>query len=142
MRKSQTVMIVDDDEDDIELFCEALKEVDSNIDCISASSGEDALMKLNKENAILPDYIFLDLNMPRLNGKQCLKKIKSNSTLCDIPVIIYTTSKLKEDIEETMQLGASSFLTKPNQVKELRKAISSILDGKFNRVGHQRLRGS
>jgi CheY-like chemotaxis protein len=136
MRKSQTVMIVDDDEDDIELFCEALKDVDGNINCISASNGEDALMTLNKENAVLPDYIFLDLNMPRLNGKQCLKKIKSNATLRDIPVIVYTTSKLKEDVEETKKLGATTFLTKPNQLNDLRKAIASILQGKFNGVGH------
>jgi CheY-like chemotaxis protein len=135
MRKSQTVMIVDDDEDDIQLFCEALNDVDGHINCISAINGEDALMKLNKENAVLPDYIFLDLNMPRLNGKQCLKKIKSSATLCNIPVIVYTTSKLQEDMEETKKLGATTFLTKPNQLNDLRKAIASILQGKFNGVG-------
>ena len=135
MAKSQTIMIVDDDEDDIELFCEAVKDVDQNIECICAPNGEEALTKLSKENASLPDFIFLDLNMPRLNGKQCLRKLKSSLKLRDIPVIIYTTSKLKEDVEETRQLGAASFLTKPNKVNDLRKAIASILQGKFNLVG-------
>jgi CheY-like chemotaxis protein len=135
MGKSQTIMIVDDDEDDIELFCEAVKDVDQNIECICAPNGEEALNKLSKENASLPDFIFLDLNMPRLNGKQCLRKLKSSSKLRDIPVIIYTTSKLKEDVEETKQLGAASFLTKPNKINDLRKAIASILQGKFNLVG-------
>jgi CheY-like chemotaxis protein len=130
MSKPHLIMIVDDDDDDIELFCEALKDIDHDVECMSASNGEEALNKLNKENASLPDYIFLDLNMPRLNGKQCLKGLKVNSKLRDIPVIIYTTSKLKEDMEETKQLGAF-FLTKPSKVKDLRKAIASILEGKY-----------
>lgn len=127
-------MIVDDDNDDVELFCEALKEVDHNIECICSTNGEEALNKLNAENALLPDFIFLDLNMPRLNGKQCLRKLKNNQKLRDIPVIIYSTSKLKEDVEETKQLGAASFLTKPNKINDLRNAIASILQGKFDLV--------
>lgn len=127
-------MIVDDDDDDIELFCEALREIDQKIQCISAANGEEALNKLSKEDALLPDYIFLDLNMPRLNGKQCLRRLKNSLKLRDIPVIIYTTSKLKEDVEETKQLGASSFLTKPNRAKDLRTAITSILQGKYGFV--------
>src|SRR3989337_1799555 len=131
MRKAQIIMIVDDDEDDVELFCDALKDVNDEIKCISVPNGEEALKKLNGDND-LPDYIFLDLNMPRLNGKQCLKRLKINAKLRDIPVIIYSTSKLREDIEETKQLGAVHFLTKPSRLKDLRKAISSILDGKYN----------
>jgi len=127
-------MIVDDDEDDIELFCETVKELDNEIECISASNGEDAIRKLEDEP--LPDYIFLDLNMPRLNGKQCLQRLKVNTRLRDIPVIIYSTSKLKEDMEETSRLGAVHFLTKPDRVSDLRMAIASILEGKFNGVGH------
>jgi CheY-like chemotaxis protein len=134
MGKSQTIMIVDDDDDDIELFCEALKDVDQTIECICASNGEEAFNKLNQEDTSIPDYIFLDLNMPRLNGKQCLKRLKGSLRLQDIPVIIYTTSKLREDVEETRKLGAASFLTKPNKVNDLRNAIASILQGKFNLV--------
>lgn len=134
MQKAHLILIVDDDEDDIELFCDAVKELDGNIQCISASNGEEAIRKLSRENEPLPDYIFLDLNMPRLNGKQCLKRIKANSTLRDIPVIIYSTSKLKEDMEETRQLGAVHFLTKPDRMKDLRKALASILEGTYNWV--------
>lgn len=133
MKKSHIIMIVDDDEDDVELFCDALKEIDQEVQCISASNGEEALLKLNNDGSRLPDYIFLDLNMPRLNGKQCLKRLKISSRLRDIPVIIYTTSKLKEDVEETRQLGAVHFLTKPNRANDLRKAIISILDGKYDK---------
>src|SRR5688572_11843036 len=115
MQKAHLILIVDDDEDDIELFCDAVKDLDGDIRCISASNGEEALHKLSTENEPLPDYIFLDLNMPRLNGKQCLKRIKGNPRLREIPVIIYSTSKLKEDMEETRQLGAVHFLTKPDK---------------------------
>ncbi|MGZ5133935.1 MAG: response regulator [Flavitalea sp.] len=130
MAKAQTIMIVDDDEDDVELFRDALKEVDDSIKCICSINGEDALDKLSNGNEA-PDYIFLDLNMPRLNGKQCLQRIKANVKLRHIPVIIYTTSKLKEDMEETKRMGALMFLTKPNRGSELRKAISFILQGKY-----------
>ena len=74
----------------------------------------------------MPEYIFLDLNMPRMNGKQCLEQIKSESNFNSIPVIIYTTSKAKEDIEETRYLGAHYFLTKPYKYADLKKAIESI----------------
>lgn len=120
-------MIVDDDPDDRDFFCEAVSEVDSSIECISVKGGEEALLHLERSEGI-PDYIFLDLNMPKMDGKQCLKHIKSNSNLSSIPVIIYTTSKSREDIEETKDLGAVEFLTKPNKFSDLKKAIRDILD--------------
>lgn len=123
------IMIVDDDEDDIEIFCEAVKQLHKDNECVSASNGEDALHKLSRENERLPDFIFLDLNMPRLNGKQCLTRLKLNTRLRDIPVIIYSTSKLEEDIEEAKQLGAVHFLTKPSKIKDLQNAIALILAG-------------
>ena len=129
MLRSNKIMIIDDDPDDIELFCEALSEIDKNIECITASNGEAGLRLLNKPDTVLPDYIFLDLNMPALNGKQCLTSLKANPRLQHIPVIIYTTSKLHEDKEETKKLGAASFITKPSKLSELRKAIASILQG-------------
>jgi CheY-like chemotaxis protein len=135
MKNFQTIiMIIDDDQDDIDLFCEAVKAIDHAIECVSASSGEEAFNMLNREDALLPDYIFLDLNMPRLNGKQCLKRLKASSKLDHIPVIIYSTSKLDEDEKESKQLGAVLFLTKPDKVSELRKAILSIIKGKFDVV--------
>jgi CheY-like chemotaxis protein len=130
MSKITTILIVDDDADDRELFCEAVQDIDKAIQCITVSNGEAALKLLDKENGPLPDYIFLDLNMPRLNGKQCLALIKSAPPLQHIPIIIYTTSKLKEDITETKRLGASYFITKPSKLKDLKKAISMVLEGK------------
>ena len=125
--KKRTLFIVDDDIDDQDLFIEAVNEVDTSIQCMSASSCEEALDLLKNRKVSLPDIIFLDLNMPRLNGKQCLAELKKQAHLRDIPVIIYSTSSERRDIEETTRLGAAHFLTKPNKFEELCKALSFVV---------------
>jgi len=127
MRKKRTFFIVDDDIDDQDLFIEAVNEVDGSIECFSASDCEQALDLLKNRKIGMPDMIFLDLNMPRLNGKQCLAELKKEAHLRDIPVIIYSTSSEKRDIEETSRLGAAHFLTKPNKFEELCKALSFVM---------------
>src|SRR5687767_1642323 len=128
MHPVKTILIIDDDADDIELFCMAVAEIDKSIKCISARTGEEALKILKKSLLRKPDYIFLDLNMPRMNGKQCLSLIKKDPELCDIPVIIYSTSKLPEDYRETKELGAVYFLTKPSRHTDLERAIAYVLE--------------
>jgi CheY-like chemotaxis protein len=132
MSKKRTFFIVDDDMDDQELFIEAVNEVDNSIVCVSASNCEEALDLLKNKKMAMPDVIFLDLNMPRLNGKQCLAELKKHAHLRDIPVIIYSTSSERRDIEETTRLGASHFLTKPNKFDELCKAIGFVVAKDWN----------
>ncbi len=127
MSKHITFFIVDDDIDDQEIFMAAVNEVDESIHCITASDCEEALQLLKHEMTELPDYIFLDLNMPRIDGRQCLTELKKESKLRSIPVIIYSTSSLKKDIEETASLGAAHFLVKPNKFDELCSALSDII---------------
>ncbi len=127
MKQNRRFFIVDDDSDDQDLFIEAVNEVDSTIECVSASNCEEALDLLRNRKISMPDVIFLDLNMPRLNGKQCLVELKREAHLRDIPVIIYSTSSEKRDIEETSRLGAAHFLTKPNKFEELCKALSFVV---------------
>jgi CheY-like chemotaxis protein len=127
MIQKKTFFIVDDDTDDKELFIEAVNEIDDSIECISASNCEEALQILKSGDIALPDVIFLDLNMPRLNGKQCLIELKKTAHLSNIPVIIYSTSSEKKDIDETTRLGAAHFLTKPNKFDELCKALSFVV---------------
>jgi CheY-like chemotaxis protein len=127
MVKKRTFFIVDDDVDDQELFIEAVEEIDKNIQCISSLDCEDALHKLKTKAIPMPDIIFLDLNMPRLNGKQCLAELKKHADLRDIPVIIYSTSSERRDIEETARLGAAHFLTKPNKFEELCRALDQVI---------------
>ena len=127
---SKVIFLIDDDIDDQEFFMEAVKEVDPNIECHLASSCDDGLELLNK-SSVLPDYIFLDLNMPKVDGKKCLLELKKNARVKDIPVIIYSTSSLKKDIDETKAMGAVHFLTKPAAFRELCEAIENVLSIKF-----------
>ena len=127
MRKDPVFFIADDDPDDQELFIKALKEINDQCFCITAFNGEEALDRLLDEKNTPPDLIFLDLNMPRKNGKQCLKEIKLHKIIQDIPVIIYSTSAEKKGMEETIALGAVLFMQKPNRFIELRNALDQII---------------
>lgn len=127
MKQNPVILMVDDDEDDRKLFFEAAREVSESIHCMSAEDGEKALTMLHEEQALIPDYIFLDLNMPRVNGRQCLEEIKKTQRLKDIPVIIFTTTRREEDVVETKRLGAVDFLTKPVLFDDICKAISYVL---------------
>jgi len=122
-----TCFLIDDDPDDREIFALALEEADQTYKCITASNGIDALKKLNTDLSFVPDLIFLDLNMPVMNGKQCLNEIKKIPRLSDIPVIIYTTSSYVQDIEETKQLGASHYLIKPSNIRTLTNCLTELL---------------
>ncbi|MFS8617784.1 MAG: response regulator [Solitalea sp.] len=120
-------LIVDDDTEDQELFIDAVREVDPSIECISALNGEEALTLLREDSPALPDYIFMDLNMPGLNGVQCLSEIKKMQYLQHIPVLIYTTSNWTRNKEETRRLGADHFFTKPVRFRDICSYISTIL---------------
>ena len=121
------LFIIDDDIEDQEIFIEAVKEVSEKIVCTSSTSGEDALKHLELQAKKLPDLIFLDLNMPKLNGKQVLKEIKNIPGLRTIPVIMYSTSFAPRDIDEIRQIGAAHHLLKPSRFNDLCGALTSIL---------------
>lgn len=123
-----SLFLVDDDADDQLLFGEALREINSTALCETASDALDALKKLNTV-AITPQLIFLDLNMPIMHGFECLKRIKENSTLQKIPVIIYTTSSSPLDIHTARQLGAAAYFCKPMHFNHLVTGLKSILNG-------------
>lgn len=110
--------MIDDDIDDQEIFALALSQIGEQFQCIVADNGYEALQLL-KNQVNLPHYIFLDLNMPRMNGKECLKELKKIERLKNIPVIIYSTSSSILDIADTRALGASDFITKPFRIKDL-----------------------
>ena len=119
------VLNVDDDSEDRDFFCEALREIDPSIICLIAGSGMEALSLLQHQDP-LPDYIFLDINMPMMDGKQCLKALKSISHLQTIPVIMYSTSTDTREIRECYRLGAEDFLIKPHSYEKLVNDLMSI----------------
>jgi CheY-like chemotaxis protein len=103
------ILLIDDDADDCLLFCEAINLIDDTIECVIASNGEEALLALD---AIVPDIIFMDINMPVLDGKECLKQIKSTEILKNIPTVICSTSSDPIEIDNILDLGAG-YITKP-----------------------------
>jgi CheY-like chemotaxis protein len=126
MLQNQLLFLIDDDIDDHEIFKSALAKVDEELALMTATNGYEALSVLSTAGT-LPDYIFVDLNMPRMSGLQFLKEIKQTESLKDIPVIIYTTSSSPDDIAKTKALGAVSFVTKPSRFSELCRFLQSLV---------------
>jgi CheY-like chemotaxis protein len=131
MKENIKLFIVDDDEDDKKLFIESAREINEHIGFITASDGQEALRLLRDERNLLPDYIFLDLRMPRIGGKQCLEEIRKDKRLQDIPVFIYTTSTDAKDSVELKQMGAVHFISKPVDPGDVYYILSVVLDEKW-----------
>jgi CheY-like chemotaxis protein len=126
MRVVRSIVLVDDDMDDQEIFKTACASVDDSVVVIAFDSGEHAISSLVK---LFPpaDLIFLDLNMPRLNGIEVLKEIRRTDSIKSVPVIVYTTS-FDEKVKETCEkLGAIDIIEKPNSFDSLCEKLESIL---------------
>ncbi|MDB5284922.1 MAG: phoB [Bacteroidota bacterium] len=121
------ILLIDDDEDDQYLFLQALREVDEQAICEGVLDGEAGLKKL-KSAYILPDYIFLDLNMPKIDGMEVLKQIKETSGLKHVPVVMYSTSSSYHHLLQAKRLGAIEYVTKPTSIPELVKIIRYFVD--------------
>ncbi len=122
-----SLFLVDDDPDDQQLFIEALGSVDNSVAVKTASNGVDALELLLRNHPQLPDLILLDLNMPKMNGKQFLQALKASENFHTVPVVIYTTSSNHVDKYETRKMGAADFIVKPFRFTELCDFIKYIL---------------
>tara|TARA_R110002020_G_scaffold222447_4_gene431247 strand:- start:2932 stop:3351 length:420 start_codon:yes stop_codon:yes gene_type:complete len=120
------ILLIDDDPDDREFFEIALKRTARPINTTYACNGIKGLECLS-QSACKPDYIFLDLNMPLLSGKDFLFKIRQAHEYESIPVIILSTSSHIDDIEECKRLGASHFMTKITSVEKLADFIATII---------------
>lgn len=124
--KFKNIILVDDDSDDRELFTEALSFIQPSAEIQTKRDGEE-LMEYLATITRIPDVIFLDLNMPRKNGKECLLEIRANKLFQNTPIVIYTTSLNPVDIQETFSQGASFFLKKPNSFEELKNTLHNLL---------------
>lgn len=131
MNKRVTILFADDDSDDRALFCKAVEEVDSDLICHTFEDGYEALKYLRNTKNPLPDYIFLDLRMPKMSGKKCLQEIRSDDRLKEIPVIMYSTSDDVEDSKDLAESGATHFVTKPTNADEIYYLISMVLTEKW-----------
>lgn len=127
MHEKITCFLIDDDDDDQEIFTLALNNIDEAISCVTANDGIDALNKLSLNDNFTPDFIFLDLNMVRMNGRECLIEIKKIQRLQQVPIIIYSTSSEQKDISETKELGAADYIVKPPSMTQLEKRLEQVL---------------
>ncbi|MGE6355993.1 response regulator [Flavobacterium sp. NPDC079362] len=117
---------IDDDNDDIDFFVEAIGYLSEQISCVSFTNASTALQKLTG-GELIPDVIFLDLNMPVINGQEFLGMLKATAALKDIPVIILSTSSDSLTARKLKADGASAFLTKPASIKELSNLLRPYL---------------
>lgn len=123
--QTQHVLLADDDEDDQLLFQEAVRELPSLIHLSMARDGEETLTLLNSMT-LLPDLLFLDLNMPIVNGLECLQKIKSDPRLRKLPVVIFSTSSFPGNINRVYELGAHLYIRKPNDFTTFKRVIHHV----------------
>jgi CheY-like chemotaxis protein len=127
-KKTNLVVFADDDADDRLLLQEAFEE--NNLKC-TLDFVEDGieLLEYLEKNAATPSLILLDINMPRKDGKQILREIKTSAQWRHIPVVMFTTSKSPEDIRTCYDLGANSFIVKPSSFENLLNVTNTI--GKY-----------
>jgi DNA-binding NtrC family response regulator len=118
------ILLIDDDPDELDIFSEALNETKRPIVCIQVRGASAAIKLLN---SLLPDYIFLDVNMPGMNGLKCLEEIKKVKTSKDIPVILYSNFIDKDIVAKAFTIGASVCIQKPKKMYKLAEILDSIL---------------
>ena len=128
MKNDFSILLVEDDEDDQMLFMEAVNELDTGINCKCTSTAEGGLRVLRSSTGEKPDYIFLDLNLPMMNGLEFLEEVKASKELKTIPVIIFSTSTRESDREKAKQLGAVNFISKPHNYNELKNKLHDALN--------------
>ncbi len=121
------ILLADDDESDRFLFKEVFEELSLKTIIHTVNDGIQLMDYLGKKNAPLPHLLFLDLNMPRKNGLECLKEIRSNEKLKDISIAIFTTSASDRDLEETFYNGANVYIKKPNNFSALKQVLEKAV---------------
>lgn len=130
------LIIADDDEDDQLMMKEIISDYSALVSTISIPNGKKLMEHLSNEKP--PDLLILDLNMPYKTGIQCLTEIRSDKNLKGMPIVIFSTSKNKKDMDLCYSLGAQLFYSKPNNIDSFKDVIHSILEidwSSFERPG-------
>ena len=125
--ESMYILLADDDEDDRLFFKDAIEAVKLRTTLEMVNDGQQLMDRLERTDLQTPHVIFLDLNMPKKSGLECLVEIRGDERLKDIPVAIYSTSSSEKDIQQTLIQGANIYITKPNDFQKLKKIISHVI---------------
>jgi CheY-like chemotaxis protein len=126
-KDSIRVLLADDDEDDRLFFKDAFGELKIKTKVETVNDGVELMEYLGKEKGEIPHILFLDLNMPRKSGLDCLEEIKELEYLKDMAIAIYSTSASEEDIEETFIKGANVYIKKPSNFNTLKKVLEQVI---------------
>ena len=119
------ILLIDDDEDEHEIFLSALKHTNTSYKFVSAHSCDNAIALLKH---LQPDVIFVDVNMPKTNGIICLQEIKKMKRISHVPVYMYSTGMNAHDGKKAVQLGAVDYIIKPNSITSLSNLLKKILN--------------
>ena len=122
------IVLAEDDEDERLFFTEALEESNLNVTFDSVRDGHDLMLYLRNFGAQVPDMIFLDMNMPKKTGMECLVEIRADERLRNVPVAIYSTSSHPPEVEEAYVKGANVYICKTPDFKNLTTIIARVLD--------------
>ena len=125
-----TILCIDDDDDDATLLENAVENYHPGINFLKSYGGNEALDLLHRLES-LPDLILLDVNMPLMNGFDCLKKLRERSRFENIPVFMISTSASPRDVSRALENGAQKFLTKPNSFGKISEMVNEIIDEIF-----------
>ncbi len=121
------ILLADDDTDDCIFFQHAVNEMQNTPELTIVNDGEQLMHILNVESTSLPDLLFLDLNMQRKNGFECLLEIKQSSRLSNLPVIIFSTSLEQEVVNSLYNNGAQHFIRKPSEFLQFKKILHQTI---------------
>jgi CheY-like chemotaxis protein len=125
--KKLNILLADDDIDDCHFFKEALEALPITTELVTVHDGDELISYLTGNTTQLPHVLFLDINMPRKNGFECLTEIKQNEKLKDLPVVMFSTSKAPEKIDILFKTGADVYIHKPSNFSELVQVIHHAL---------------
>jgi len=124
--KAIKILLIEDDGDDIELLREAfdMNNITCHMDVVT--EGDKAIPFLESTHE-LPDVIVMDLNLPKLHGREILTQLRASSNLANIPLVVLTTSSLQDDIKFSYSMGARQYITKPNTMEGFNSAVQAIV---------------
>ncbi|MFC4870828.1 response regulator [Negadavirga shengliensis] len=126
-KEAVNILLADDDEDDRLFFKDAISQLGISTRINTVNDGVELMDYLLRPGSTLPHVVFLDLNMPRKGGMECLAEIRSHSMLQSLSVAIYSTSSSDEDIEDTFLKGANIYINKPSDFERLKEVLNKVI---------------
>jgi CheY-like chemotaxis protein len=127
MTKEPLVFLIEDDTDDQEFFMMAVENAFPTIKCVCADTGVDALERLRTDRSFVPDKIFVDINMPRMDGVEFLMEIRKIQSLDSVPVYMYSTSAEPAIVRSCIRLGAAGFIQKEVSISGLQRQLEEVM---------------